>query len=39
MQQRAIMVKRGNGYTVRVGPFVEQKHADEAHARIKDEII
>ena len=39
MQQHAIMVKRGNGYTVRVGPFAEQKNADEAHARIKDEII
>ncbi|MDK4679306.1 septal ring lytic transglycosylase RlpA family protein [Kingella negevensis] len=38
-EQRAIMVKNGNGYVVKVGPFTEQKHADEAHEKLKQNVI
>ena len=36
--QKTIMVKRGSSYVVRVGPFREQKLADEAHGRLQDVI-
>nr|WP_080657877.1 septal ring lytic transglycosylase RlpA family protein [Kingella kingae] len=37
--QRAIMLKRGDSYVVQVGPFNEQKHADETHSRLNQVAI
>lgn len=39
LSQKAIMVKQKSGYVVRVGPFVEQKHADEYQQQQKQEVI
>ena len=39
LSQKAIMVKQKSGYVVRVGPFVEQKHADEYQQQHKQEVI
>lgn len=36
-EQRAIIVKGRNGYMVRVGPFTEQKHADETQNRLQQQ--
>lgn len=36
-EQRAILVKQNSGYLVRVGPFTEQKHADEAQNLLKQQ--
>lgn len=38
-EQRAILVKQSKGYVVRVGPFKEQKHADDAHNKLKQNVI
>lgn len=38
-QYRAIVVKQRQDYWVRVGPFKEQQHADEAQAVFKQEVI
>lgn len=38
-EQRAIMVKQSTGYVVRVGPFAEQKHADDAHNLLKQDAL
>lgn len=38
-EQRVIMVKQSRGYVVRVGPFVEQQHADELQNKLKQNVI
>lgn len=38
-EQRATLVKRSEGYVVRVGPFKKQEHADETHTRLTQEVI
>ncbi|MDO4434068.1 MAG: septal ring lytic transglycosylase RlpA family protein [Alysiella sp.] len=38
-EQRAIMVKHGKAYLVRVGPFTEQEHADKIHNGLKQDVI
>lgn len=39
LSQKAIVVKQGSGYVVRVGPFVEQQHADEWQQHHQPEVI
>jgi rare lipoprotein A len=39
LSQRVIMVKQKQGYVVRVGPFIEQKHADEWQQNHQIEVI
>ena len=39
LSQKAIMVKQKSGYVVRVGPFVERKHADEYQQQHKQAVI
>lgn len=38
-EQRAMIVKRSEGYVVRVGPFKKQEHADETQTRLTQEVI
>lgn len=38
VEQKAILVRQGSDYVVRVGPFREQKHAEEAHNRLQNVI-
>lgn len=39
VKQHAILVKQSKGYVVRVGPFVEQKHADAVQTAMKQSVI
>ncbi|WP_283397319.1 septal ring lytic transglycosylase RlpA family protein [Wielerella bovis] len=38
-EQRAMLVKRSEGYVIRVGPFKKQEQADETQDRLTQEII
>lgn len=38
-EQRATMVKRSEGYVIRIGPFKKQEQADATHERLTQEVI